>query len=580
MENNQLLERYREKSSRKYVLAGVVILFLCYLFFLLRGENISVVMHDQLDSDVSYLVLKSETFRSLFQTEFSQFMNGNADISVAAFGSLFFYLFLPPIYAFITNMFFVRMVAFCGLFYLLRECNVERPFSFGAAIAFAFLPIYSVYGLCSMGVPFLCLSVKHIIDGKKRGYFGIAVYGLFSSLVLIGFVLISIMCVYTIVCFVKKEKRWKQLLNGDAELLLIYVLFNWDLLKSVLSVQGSFVSHKIDYKLASKNFYEVFNDMLFNGHYHSASLHKFIIISVIVAIVLSLFNLKRIKREKNLSCKLKLLIIDIAFIIAITAFCALFKSEIGVEVRTKLFDGSALLGFQFDRGYWLYPALWYILFGISLSLIFNLLCEGYLKIRVILVFVLWLIPTLFVLKNSDVIQNGAKYFMKCDMADTWAKQYDERLYSEIGSYIARPKNEYRVVSVGLEPNVALYNGFYCLDGYSNNYDLDYKNQFGKAINGELQKNSRLYDYYWDWGNRCYLFSAELDGNTYISKELKKTVDLDLDIDALRDMGCDFILSGVSIGNADDLKLTFERYFEHESSYYGIYLYSVAKNDKG
>ena len=78
-------------------------------------------------------------------------------------------------------------------------------------------------------------------------------------------------------------------------------------------------------------------------------------------------------------------------------------------------------------------------------------------------------------------------------------------------------SQYRVVSLGIDPAAAYYQGFYCLDGYLNNYSLDYKDKFRKIIQPELDKSEYLADYYDDRGNRCYLYSAEIPGYYTIEK---------------------------------------------------------------
>lgn len=44
-----------------------------------------------------------------------------------------------------------------------------------------------------------------------------------------------------------------------------------------------------------------------------------------------------------------------------------------------------------------------------------------------------------------------------------------------------------MISVGIYPAAAAYNGFHCLDGYSNNYPLEYKHAFRQIMEGELDK---------------------------------------------------------------------------------------------
>ncbi|MBO5281674.1 MAG: hypothetical protein J6B43_00890, partial [Lachnospiraceae bacterium] len=63
------------------------------------------------------------------------------------------------------------------------------------------------------------------------------------------------------------------------------------------------------------------------------------------------------------------------------------------------------------------------------------------------------------------------------------------------------------MSLGITPAAALYNGFYCLDGYSNLYPLEYKHEFREIIARELEKSEGVRVYFDAWGNRCYLFNG-------------------------------------------------------------------------
>ena len=93
--------------------------------------------------------------------------------------------------------------------------------------------------------------------------------------------------------------------------------------------------------------------------------------------------------------------------------------------------------------------------------------------------------------------------------DKWSNGFCQEEFERIDRYIGKEKSTYKVVSVGIHPSVALYNGFYTLDGYSNNYDVEYKHEFGNIINKELEKKSEINSYFWGWGNRCYAFSADI-----------------------------------------------------------------------
>ena len=86
----------------------------------------------------------------------------------------------------------------------------------------------------------------------------------------------------------------------------------------------------------------------------------------------------------------------------------------------------------------------------------------------------------------------------------------------------------------------------------------------------------LKEYYDEWGNRCYLFSAEIPGYYNIEKGSFWYNDLKINTDALKNLGCDYILSAAYIVNAEELELELlrEDAFETMESYYRIYIYKL------
>lgn len=82
---------------------------------------------------------------------------------------------------------------------------------------------------------------------------------------------------------------------------------------------------------------------------------------------------------------------------------------------------------------------------------------------------------------------------------------------EIDDAIGRDKSTYRVAHLGISPAPSLMHGFYTVDGYSNNYSLEYKHRFREVIAEELEKNEEVRVYFDLWGNRCYLFNS-ITGN--------------------------------------------------------------------
>jgi hypothetical protein len=223
---------------------------------------------------------------------------------------------------------------------------------------------------------------------------------------------------------------------------------------------------------------------------------------------------------------------------------------------------SLLTSFNFGRFHYLRPMIIYLLFALSLKMIWDQ--GGRLK---------YLVYALIAAQLFVLIPNNEE--IKYKNQPSYAQYFAEDEFKEIKEYIDRPLEEFRVVSIGMHPNIAQYNGFYTLDSYSNIYPLSYKNEFRKIIEPELNKNKALREYFDYWGGRCYIFVDELGKKYQFSKHSKQTIkNLSLNTKQLKKMGGQYILSALPIENAKDNNLTFEKSFETENGYWKVYLYEV------
>jgi hypothetical protein len=224
---------------------------------------------------------------------------------------------------------------------------------------------------------------------------------------------------------------------------------------------------------------------------------------------------------------------------------------------------GALRMLQLYRVTWFQPCLWAIIFALSLAFIARirrvgmLLAAGLIGLQ------------LFVTVSTDQHERQEQKL-------TYAEFFSPQLFAEIRAFIGKPAEKYRVAGLGMHPAIALYNGFFTVDGYWVNYPLDYKHKFRRVIAGELDKSPALADYFDHWGSRCYLFSAEL-GQEYLFTKTgvtRRISRLDIDVHALAQLGGRYILSAVEIGNANALGLALEKVFERNDSPWRIYLYRV------
>ncbi|WP_252346559.1 DUF6044 family protein, partial [Listeria monocytogenes] len=223
--------------------------------------------------------------------------------------------------------------------------------------------------------------------------------------------------------------------------------------------------------------------------------------------------------------------------------------------------------FNFSRFHFLQPFLFYGLFALA---IVYLIKKGNWWRKLAYVVVALQLVVVFA-NNSEI------YYRTGNGSPSINQFYATEQMEEIKDYIGKPQSSYRVGSIGLHPSVSQESGFYTVDGYVNSYPLAYKRAFRKIIAGELDKSPVLEDYYDNWGNRCYIFSAELGKNYDFGKDSKKHIkQLDFNSEAFKKVGGKYILSAVPIDNASEVGLQFEKAFDNKESYWKIYLYKATK----
>ena len=284
----------------------------------------------------------------------------------------------------------------------------------------------------------------------------------------------------------------------------------------------------------------------------------------------------------------RLLIVLLGASLVISLFYGLYNWAGLIPLKEKL---PILAAFQFERFHWLHPFLWYLIFALTLAVI----CKGkHGKRIVILLIVLQLLYSQVIqpffsqrlgVFHSQVMANETRMNVKVIASImsgrkagyiSYSRFFSKGLFREIGEFIGLDKKNYRVVSIGVFPSIAQYNGFYTLDSYQFNYPIEYKHKFRRIIEKELGKSEKWRRNFDEWGSRCYVFVAELEDEGFlIGKDRDVKVEkLELNTAALKEMGGEYVFSAVEILNANDTGLTLLKVFEREDSPWRIYLYSV------
>jgi hypothetical protein len=543
-----------------------------------------MLIHDQLDGEaVNYLYQAKYLFADSVPELFA---GGSKNMIIPPSpATILFYLVFPAHLAFQLNGAFVCLVAYVGMYLLARvlfEPEGKGLISLFVALLFAALPFYTVYGLCVAGQPLLFYALVNLARRRRRAMSGasIAMFGVFSSPTLIGYADAILIVIAVCVC-VTRDKSWRRaggLGIGLCTLLGVYLACNWSLVLQVIMPESSYVSHRTEMVSSSLGFASSFWDVLEHGYYHAASDHEAILIATLVTAALGItFRGKLSFRGHRL---VRLILVLLGTCVAIALFYALWHSGPGTRIRNSI----GLTTFQFDRFYWLYPVLWYVLLAADLCLMKD--CIGHTTlatvhtwIDIIPIAAVGLLAAASCIGNNVLLtaswgQVTGEWSSSSSVA-TWDDFFAEDLYSEVRDYIGSNISSYRVASVGVYPSVALYNGFYCIDGYSNNYPLDYKQSFRRVIAAELDKSASLESYYDTWGSRCYLFSSELGTRYFFTKDSGVTIkNLEIDAAAAEELGCRYVISGVEIENASDSGMTLMKVFSRDDSIYKLYLYNL------
>ena len=609
-----------QRAEKVWFLLGILaVLFMGIPYFILGKDSI-FVYHDQLDGEVIAYLLQA---RHLWDgsSVLPEFMNGAAKtaLTMPAPVCVLFYRLLPAELALACMQILGSFTGYVGMYLLIRWAGEgadglrERKglvsfLAMTVGCMYAYLPFLPVYGLSQYGLPLLLYCILRLGEkGQSKNsviscYVYILLFGVNSSLVLSGFAVLGIWALAELVTLLRRHFSGRQVIAWGL-LLLTYILENGALLSQIFAGQGKVVSHKTEYTLSPVSFFDQFVTNFLQGGQHSVDYHGGILVVLLLAAVALLLK-KRAVEKNGLSGEKRLcgsLVLSLVVILGFAAAAALWDSSIGIAVRSQL---GALKGFQANRVLWLSPCLWYFILGCSLLVLAEQLparrtdagqtTEKQKKARkgsaialamTAAALLFTMITAGRILLSSNLKPNLQKVVNRDYGAMSFRDYYAVDVLDQVQEYLreqcGEEPEEYRVVSLGIDPAAALYHGFYCLDGYSNNYSLEYKHRFREIIAPELEKSEYLTDSFDHWGNRCYLFSAECPGYYTVQKGGFYFQDYEINAESLRQLGGRYLLSAAYIDHSEEtgLELVCPDAFETEDSYYRIYLYRVMESGK-
>lgn len=543
-------------KQTRYFCWGFLFLLLYFLPNLIFGEGSVIKVHDFLDSSIAHI--KSILINGAMW-DGDAVMPILCGIKRGVYGSpidlkIWLFCLLPTYWAIIANLVLIKVTAFAGLYlFLTRHIFKEKSpatirAAFLAALCFAFVPFYPDYGITSAGIPLVACAFMNLYRKKYIAESAVLLlyYAIYSYLVLGGFfVCVTVAVAWLFLLFRDKKASWT-LFWGLFCFSAVLILCNFNLFISFFSQTEP--SHRAEFSPTSPVILEVLTSLstLFLSWYHAGTC-----LAVLVVIPFLLLW----KREKD-----KKPYLNLPFSLFILVGGLIVIGALMLAVILKL---HVLQGFQTDRFFFLYPAVVFTLLGVLL------LEWGKSKASA------WMIGILM------VFNLGADFHWRDNMANilgilkdpSYAQYYDEPLFRQMKEDLGA---NIKVACLGFHPAVAEYNGLYTVDGYIQLYPLSYKHRFQKVIQAELDKSEPLKNYFCNYGQRCYLFSAETGTQYMNGKESgRKIHELSIDCTALReDIGCDYILSAVEVENYADLGLHYCGSWTTDKSYWEIHVYQL------
>jgi len=555
------------RTERRAAAAALALIALYVAPYFLLGEDAHIRIHDNLDSNIAWyrVLVRSGAWFGPPDAVIPQIMNG---LPRAALGTEFSLLVglhaaLPPMAAYAAGQTFARVAAFFGMYALLKDFFVRAPRAWPVRVfapaLFALTPFWPSGMLSTLGQPLALWALLHLRAGtaKARHWAAIVLLPFCSSFVLGFFFFLSGMFVFWAADSLRRRKWNLPLLGGIAVMTALYLGVEYRLLLALVfgdepTSRSEFVSSRLGLwrcvRLAVKNFVL--------GHHHVATKHAAVVLPATAAAALACAARPDWRRAPEGRAVIGLL----ALSAALSVWYAFWfhKAWQPLKETVPLFNT-----FNFARYHFLRPMLIYLGFACALSLFWRL---GGRKGRALAAAALIAQAAVLAMNHEEIVYRHRP---------TFREFYAKAQFAAIAEAIGRPKESYRVVSIGLHPAIAQFNGFYTLDSYNNFYPLAYKHAFREIIAGELEKNKTLRTYFDTWGGRCYVFVAELGKKYEFRKTSKRRIKrLALNTEALARLGGRYVLSALPIDNAAENRLRFVRRFDDERSAWRIYLYEV------
>ena len=537
--------------------------FLPYLPFLLWQQDAYIRLHDTLEGELVWLEVLRQSglaFDYSAQATLPNILGGIPRNTYPPGHSLayFFIHLFGMFHGYVLLSFCLSLIGFVGMHNWVKQTypNAAPGLPWAAAVLFSWIPFFPTFGTAVMGLPWLWLSFRRLHRNQAKPL-DPAIWFVFpfTASFIWTAILFALAWGFLLLFQVKKSFQFSALIWGSALAWALGLLCAH--YPSFALMFSGFESHRQEYLPYPDGPPEPLGQlqslvqMALFSHYHVGTL---VTLPILLLLFLAWPNLP--KRSKYTAFVLFLVLIFQAFYPSLEFL--LFQH---IDVIRSL---------RLDRLSPVFPFLWIVLLVDSSLAIWNQIPHRRLA------FMVWagmLIVT--GLGNDQNLQNLRKAIGK-DIMPSYRNYLAADQMKKIQWFIGKPLPAYRVASLGLSPSIAQFNGFYTVDGLQSQYPLQQKHRLGNIMKAELLKSENCRRYFQNWGNRAYLFSAELGCSFQAIHQGKakrgQIQNLELNPKAMHEAGLNYLLSAVILPPSNAYRLL--RSFHNGDSWWTIHLYEI------
>ncbi len=481
------------KCENKASLIGNLCFFVLTFVLYANKESLEFPVHDFLDGIVPVFKYLSETPFSISGITLERYMYG-IDSGLIGYPAIspevLWHRLIPSTsLALLFSEIFIRYVGFIGFLSLTNQ--VFAPSNFlrvSYALVFAFLPIYPSVLYTIMVQPyFITLMFKLYNSQIKRKDFFITFFVGIVSIPTYSILLFSAFLIITTSVLLKFIKWSKE----NISIILLFLTSHFISFASTYKVffQGDHF-HREEFKiitdLALSSKIENYLKVIAFGDYHfNTNLYLFLPI-----IFLQYFVKTKSKSESG--------IVQLQKIVLFLFFIVLLIFVIGTEFYNTMIK---IMPLQQDLRYVISILPLIGIFFAYLSSITIYLSSKFISYKH-LVITPFICISIFGFYLFPWNKNFPTYrFQNITKTSTIEKYYNYELLSDT-AFITSPSK--KMLSYGIDPMIALYNGQYTADGYASKYRLEYKEKFRSIISDNLESDIFQLKYFDNWGSRVYL----------------------------------------------------------------------------